>query len=185
MASVSVVPTARRRAPNTARSASSSATKSTACSAIRAAAHRSSISSTAYASKQDRLLGYWSFSATIADGDALGPQTLGEYLLFDSHYTAADGTIYVSGAGFVNTAVTALGTYSEADQTFSVDVTLPDGTLHHYEVQGDDTLLIGQSSYGASEPTPAIATRIEYYAPQLQGTTPASMFGLPAHATQR
>ncbi len=142
-----------------------------------------------YASKQDRLLGYWSFSAVIADGDSYGPQSLGEFLLFNAHYSAGDGTVYVSGTSFANPAVTALGTYSEATDSFSVDVTLPDGTLHHYEdMQGDDTLLIGQSSYGADgTPTPAIATRVEYYVQQLQGqpSASASMLAPPARSAQR
>ena len=141
-----------------------------------------------YASKQDELLGYWSFSAVIEDGDGSGPQTLGEFLLFDSHFTAADGTVYVSGAGFTNPSVTALASYSDTDDFFTVDVTLPDGTLHHYELQGSDNVLIGQSSYGAnSTPTGAVATRIEYYAPQLQAqpNAAASMFGRPGHTMGR
>jgi len=142
-----------------------------------------------YASKQDQLLGYWSFSAVIGDGDSNGPQTLGEFVLFYSHFTAGDGTVYVSGAGFADPSVTALGSYSAVDDSFTVDVTLPDGTLHHYDqLQGSDNVLIGQSSYGVdSTPTSAVATRVEYYAPQLQGqpNAAASMFDRPAHTMKR
>lgn len=139
-----------------------------------------------YASKQDRLLGYWSFSAGIADGNQLGPQTLGEFLTFDSHYDAGNGNVYVDGHGLVDSTVTALGTYSDADDTFVVDVTLPDGTIHHYEMQGDDTVLIGESSYGNSAPTPAVGTRIDYYVQLLEGgpASPASMFARPRRLPQ-
>jgi hypothetical protein len=140
-----------------------------------------------YASKQDRLLGYWSFSAAIASGDAYGPQTLGEFLAFDSHYSAGDGTVYVSGHDLADPSVTALGSYSDADDIFIVDVTLSDGTIHHYEMQGDDTVLTGLSSYGNSTPTPAVGTRIDYYVQELESgpASPASMFAQPGRLRQR
>jgi len=140
-----------------------------------------------YASKQDQLLGYWSFSAAIADGEnGYGPQTLGEFLQFDAHYTAADGTTYVSGTSFVDSSVTALGSYSEADDIYTVDVTLPDGTIHHYELQGSDNVLIGLSNYGVQgTSTSAIATRVEYYAPTLQGQPNAAASFNPLRSAHR
>jgi hypothetical protein len=119
-----------------------------------------------YGSQEDKLMGYWVFTAVIPDGNDYGPQVLGEYLLFDSHYTDATGAVYVQGHGFADPSVAALGHYDEAASAFLVDVTLPDGTAHHYAVSGDDKTLQGLSKYGDNGPTsPAVAVRAEYYSP--------------------
>ncbi|HEY0179551.1 MAG TPA: hypothetical protein VGC30_07950 [Dokdonella sp.] len=115
-----------------------------------------------FASKQDFLLGEWSFST-----DTYGLGTA-QWIVFGGHYTGSDGTVYVSGTGDGDAHTIALGQYSDSLGLFVVVAIDAAGYSHSYALQGDDRRMLGE---GELEPpnvsptgngVPAAASRLLY-----------------------
>ncbi|HEY0232301.1 MAG TPA: hypothetical protein VGC55_13695 [Dokdonella sp.] len=96
-----------------------------------------------FASKQDYLLGLWSFSENA--GGLISTQ----WINFGSHYTGSDGTIYVSGQGDNTSNTIALGQYVPSLGEFIVVIVDDVNYSHFYTMAGDDRRMLGE---GETEP---------------------------------
>jgi len=114
-----------------------------------------------YATKQDYLLGLWSFSEHIAT-DVFSTQ----WINFNSHYTATDGTVYISGVGENSSSTAALGSYNAASGIFVVVIIDSVDYSHTYILVGDDRRMLGTGELEPPNVNPtgnglvAAATRI-------------------------
>jgi hypothetical protein len=114
-----------------------------------------------YSTKQDYLLGLWSFSEHIGT-DVFSTQ----WINFNSHYTSTDGTVYVSGVGENSSSTVALGSYNAASGNFIVIIIDSVDYSHTYILVGDDRRMLGTGELEPPNVNPtgnglfAAATRI-------------------------
>jgi hypothetical protein len=97
-----------------------------------------------FASKQDYLLGLWSFSENAGNG-----LISAQWINFDSHYVGSDGSLYVSGQGDNSSSSVALGQYLPSLGEFIVVIIDDVHYSHSYTLAGDDRRMLG---VGETEP---------------------------------
>ncbi len=105
----------------------------------------------AYANKTDYFLGEWSF--TLDTSGLLGTQ----WVVFNSHYTGSDGTIYASGQEDGQTGTAALAGYYANGNYYIVAIADNTGFSYQYLFsQGDDRRMSGLGTIYNTGSTPPI-----------------------------